>query len=71
MCSKASAAPMVHLDSFPHCLYLPYFAVHRIKAEANLRYPECRAKTTADEVDRKTLQQYTKNVVTQAFTNAR
>ena len=40
------ATPRVHLGSFPHRLYQPFYAALRVGAVVNLRCPACRAIVT-------------------------
>ena len=67
---EALASPLVHLESCSHRLHLPCYAALRIRAEANLRCPACRATVRVDEADRMALRQHSNEVMLEVMTVA-
>ena len=58
---------MVLLGSCPHRLRLPFYAALRVRAEANLRRPACRATATVNETDRTSLRQHSNGVMVEVL----
>ena len=71
VCYEALAFLLVYLTSCSHRVYLPCYAARRVRAEADLRCPACRATVTVNEADRMALRQHSNEVMVEVLTVAR
>ena len=69
-CYEALASPLVYLESCSHRLHLPSYTVLRVRTEADLRCPACRAIATVNEADGMALRQHINEVMVEVLTVA-